>query len=72
MLPLNTRRGSIRFSAEGKFYTMFSFLFGLASLSKSYRGQERHARFGRFWLRRMVVLLGFGIVHAYLFCQETS
>lgn len=60
-------RWLIAFFAEGKFYTMFSFLFGLGMIIQSDRAQERHARFGRFWLRRMVVLLGFGIVHVYLF-----
>jgi uncharacterized protein len=60
-------RWFIAFFAEGKFYTTFSFLFGLGMIIQMGRAGERRARFGRFWFRRMVVLLGFGLVHAYLF-----
>jgi uncharacterized protein len=60
-------RWLIAFFAEGKFYTIFSFLFGLGMIIQLGRAEERHARFGRFWLRRMLVLLGFGVIHAYLF-----
>jgi uncharacterized protein len=31
------------------------------------RAQERDAPFAPFWIRRMLVLLGFGLIHAYLF-----
>ena len=57
----------IRFFATGKFYSTFSFLFGLGMAIQYARAQERGARFGRFWLRRMGVLLVFGVIHAYLF-----
>ena len=60
-------RWFIAFFAEGKFYSTFSFLFGLGMAIQYGRAQERGARFGRFWLRRMLVLLGFGLIHAYLF-----
>ncbi len=60
-------RWFIAFFAEAKFYTTFSFLFGLGMVIQMGRAEERHARFGRFWFRRMLVLLGFGLIHAYLF-----
>lgn len=60
-------RWFIAFFAEGKFYSIFSFLFGLGMAIQFSRAEERNARFGRFWLRRMLVLLVFGLVHAFLF-----
>lgn len=57
----------IRFFATGKFYSTFSFLFGLGMAIQYARAQERGARFGRFWMRRMGVLLVIGAIHAYLF-----
>ena len=59
-------RWFVAFFGEGKFYSTFSFLFGLGMAIQFGRAQERGARFGRFWLRRMEVLLGFGLIHAYL------
>lgn len=59
--------GLIKFFAEGKFYSIFSFLFGLGMALQFARAEERNARFGPFWIRRMLVLLGFGLIHAYLF-----
>ena len=60
-------RWFIAFFAEGKFYSTFSFLFGLGMAIQYLRAVEKGARFGPFWLRRMVVLLGIGLIHAYLF-----
>lgn len=57
----------IRFFATGKFYSTFSFLFGLGMAIQYARAQDRGARFGRFWMCRMGVLLVFGVIHAYLF-----
>jgi len=59
-------RWFVAFFGEGKFYSTFSFLFGMGMAIQFGRAQERGARFGRFWLRRMAVLLGFGLIHAYL------
>jgi uncharacterized protein len=56
----------IAFFAEGKFYSIFSFLFGLGMAIQYGRATQRNAPFGPFWLRRMLILLGFGLVHAYL------
>lgn len=60
-------RWFIAFFAEGKFYSTFSFLFGLGMAIQYLRAEEKGARFGPFWLRRMIVLLAIGIIHAYLF-----
>jgi uncharacterized protein len=54
-------RWFIAFFAEGKFYSTFSFLFGLGMAIQFGRAEERNAGFGRFWIRRMLVLLLFGI-----------
>lgn len=59
-------RWFIAFFGEGKFYSTFSFLFGLGMAIQYSRAEARHARFGPFWLRRMLVLLAFGLIHAYL------
>ena len=60
-------RWFIAFIAEGKFYSTFSFLFGLGMAIQYLRAEEKGARFVPFWLRRMVILLGIGLIHAYLF-----
>jgi len=66
-MPDQLARWFISFLAEGKFYSTFSFLFGLGMAIQYLRAEEKGARFGPFWLRRMIVLLAIGIIHAYLF-----
>jgi uncharacterized protein len=69
--PLNRldqpARWSIAFFAEGKFYSIFAFLFGLGLATQYRRAQAHGTRFVPFFLRRMGVLLGIGLIHAYLF-----
>jgi uncharacterized protein len=60
-------RWGITFFAEGKFYSIFAFLFGLGMMIQYRRAQERGTRFVPFFLRRMGVLLVIGLIHAYLF-----
>jgi uncharacterized protein len=60
-------RWGIQFFAEGKFYSIFAFLFGLGMAIQYRRAQEHGTRFVPFFLRRMLVLLGIGFIHAYLF-----
>lgn len=60
-------RWFIAFFGEGKFYSTFSFLFGLGMALQFARAQSRQTTFVRFWLRRMAVLLAIGLIHAYLF-----
>jgi uncharacterized protein len=60
-------RWGIMFFAEGKFYSIFAFLFGLGMAIQYRRAQEHGVRFVPLFLRRMGVLLGIGLIHAYLF-----
>ena len=69
--PTNTTdqlgRWFIAFFGEGKFYSTFAFLFGLGMAIQLRRAQEKGTRFVPFFLKRMLVLLLIGLVHAYLF-----
>jgi uncharacterized protein len=56
----------VRFLAEGKFYSLFSFLFGLGFAMQLMRGEERGASVGWLYVRRLLVLLAIGLTHAYL------
>jgi uncharacterized protein len=60
-------RWFISFFGEAKFYSTFSFLFGMGMALQYARAQEKGQRFAPFYLRRMFVLLLVGLVHAYLF-----
>lgn len=51
---------------EGKFYSLFSLLFGLGLVLLMERVEGRGGRFIPLYLRRLLVLLGIGIVHAFL------
>lgn len=52
--------------ATGKFYPLFSFLFGLGMSIQLARAAEHGANFTRRYARRLVVLLLFGLAHALL------
>lgn len=52
--------------AQGKFYTLFSFLFGLGLAIQMGRVEARDGRFAPLYARRLLVLLGIGLVHAFL------
>jgi len=56
----------VRFVAEGKFYPLFSLLFGWGMTVQMERAKSRETSFVRFASRRLVVLLGIGLVHAFL------
>jgi uncharacterized protein len=56
----------VRFLAEGKFYSLFSLLFGLGFALHLTRAKERGFGFGGTYLRRLAVLLAIGLVHAFL------
>ena len=51
---------------EGKFYTIFSVLFGIGFSILLTRSQARSAGFHRFFLRRMSILFLIGLAHAVL------
>jgi uncharacterized protein len=56
----------IEFFDEGKFYSLFSFLFGLGFAILYQRAEAKGLKFGPIYLRRMLALLVFGLLHAYL------
>jgi uncharacterized protein len=58
--------GLIAFAAEGKFYPLFSFLFGLGVAIQMERAEARGAQFAGWFCRRLFVLLGIGLAHAIL------
>ena len=49
--------------ADGKFYTLYSFLFGLGFSVQLLRAQARGARIVPVYLRRLFVLLLIGLAH---------
>ena len=55
------------FFAEGKFYTIFSFLFGLGFSVQLGRAENKGRDIKSFYPRRLWVLFGFGILHAIFF-----
>lgn len=52
--------------AEGKFYPVFSFLFGLSFMIQMQSAERKGTAFVPFFVRRMLILLGFGVLHALL------
>ncbi len=56
----------VRFLFQGKFYVLFSFLFGLGFAIQSERAAVHSTRFGGWYVRRLLVLLGIGLAHALL------
>lgn len=56
----------VRFLAEGKFFPLFSFLFGMGFAIQMERAAARGADFGGRYARRLVTLLGIGLAHAFL------
>jgi uncharacterized protein len=56
----------IHFVGEGKFYSMFSMLFGLGLVLLMERIEQRGGRFVPLYSRRLLVLLGIGMMHAFL------
>jgi len=56
----------IHFLGEGKFYSLFSMLFGLGLTLQMERIEAKGGRFVPLYMRRLLVLLGIGLVHAFL------
>lgn len=54
----------IHFLSEGKFYPLFSFLFGLGAAIQMERANTHAAPFAGRFCRRLIVMLGFGLIHA--------
>jgi uncharacterized protein len=55
------------FLAEGKFYTIFSFLFGLGFSVQLARAEAKGKDVRSFYPRRLWVLFGLGLLHTLLF-----
>jgi uncharacterized protein len=55
---------------EGKFYTIFSVLFGIGFSILLIRAQAKGSVFYRFFLRRMFFLFLIGLAHAVLFWHD--
>lgn len=51
---------------EGKFYSIFSLLFGIGFAIQLQRAKIRKANGPSFFRRRLLILLGIGLVHLYL------
>ncbi|MEW6651160.1 MAG: DUF418 domain-containing protein [Chloroflexota bacterium] len=56
----------IHFLGEGKFYALFSMLFGLGLTLLMDRIEARGGKFVPLYLRRLFVLLLIGLIHAFL------
>lgn len=56
----------IQFFAEAKFFTMFSFLFGLGFAIFIQRAEKKGDKAVSLYLRRMFILLVIGLIHALL------
>ncbi|NBD96006.1 MAG: DUF418 domain-containing protein [Gammaproteobacteria bacterium] len=52
---------------DGKFYTLFAFLFGLGFALQLQRLENRGAAATRIYLRRTTILLVFGLIHLFVF-----
>lgn len=57
---------AINLFAEGKFFTLFSFLFGFGFATQLLRARQRGVPFVPRYTRRLLVLLLFGVAHATL------
>jgi len=56
----------VQFLAEAKFYSIFSFLFGLGFAVQLGRAEARGTDIRSFYPRRLLLLLGFGLLHSVL------
>ena len=54
---------------DGKFYTLFSLLFGIGFALQLSRLEQRGATATKIYLRRTFILLGFGFIHLFVFWE---
>lgn len=59
-------QGFINIFIQGKFLTLFSFLFGMGFAVQLTRAQMRGAKFMSFYPRRLAALALFGLIHGFL------
>ncbi|MGH9555994.1 MAG: DUF418 domain-containing protein, partial [Terriglobales bacterium] len=62
----------IRFFGEGKFYTLFSFLFGLGFALQMGRAEARGGRFVPLYRRRLFALMLFGLANVTVFLWDAQ
>jgi uncharacterized protein len=55
------------FIAEGKFYPIFSLLFGIGFIIQMQSAEQRSSNFTQLFGRRLVILFVFGVLHTILF-----
>ncbi len=48
---------------QGKFITIFALLFGVGFGVQLSRAKDKHVSFGGFYSRRLLILMGFGLIH---------
>jgi uncharacterized protein len=60
----------IQFLADGKFWTLFSVLFGIGFAMQLERATARGATFAPVYLRRLLILFLLGLAHALLHPME--
>jgi uncharacterized protein len=57
----------LHFLVDGKFYSLFSLLFGIGFAIQMKRAQERNEPFAGRYMRRLFILFIIGLLHAILF-----
>lgn len=57
----------VHFITDGKFYSIFSLLFGIGFGLQLQRAMDRVDKFGGLFSRRLAILFLFGLLHAILF-----
>ena len=60
-------QGFIDAFVQGKFITIFAFLFGIGFVIQAGRAEKRHGKFVRTYSRRLAVLILIGALHQLLF-----
>ncbi|MFN2233696.1 MAG: DUF418 domain-containing protein, partial [Anaerolineales bacterium] len=56
----------LQFLMQAKFYSLFSFLFGWGMAIQLERAASRGTQFVSYYIRRTFILLGIGLIHAFL------
>lgn len=59
-------QGAVTWLVQGKFYCLFSFLFGMGFAVQIARLEARGGQVAGVYARRLAVLLGFGLLHGLL------
>ncbi len=60
----------ILYAADGKFFTIFSFLFGLGFSVQLSRAQAKGRDIGSYYPRRLLALLAFGFLHSLFWFDD--